>query len=100
MRTYARHVARLLCLIAALLAVPMASAFVAVSWRGVLRDSAGKPIGEATVRLRSKIGDRDYAVKTSASGDFAFTGLTATDFTATSSRGPPGRRFKVFASKI
>src|SRR5438309_7571991 len=80
MRTHPRHVARLLCLVASSLALPVASAFGAVSWSGVLRDGSGKPIGEATVRLRSKTADRDYAVKTSASGDFAFAGLAATAY--------------------
>jgi len=80
MRTHPGHVARLLCLVASSLALPVASAFGAVSWSGVLRDGSGKPIGEAAVRLRSKTAGRDYAVKTSASGDFAFAGLAATDY--------------------
>jgi len=71
---------RSLCLIATLLAVPMAAAFVAASWNGVLRDAAGKPIAEATVRLRSKSGDRDYTATTSANGNFAFAGIVATDY--------------------
>src|SRR5438309_113030 len=71
---------RSLCLIAALLAVPMAAAFVAASWNGVLRDAAGKPIGKATVRLRSHSGDRDYTTTTSANGSFAFAGIAATDY--------------------
>src|SRR6266849_6020003 len=74
------NLVRSLCLIAALLAVPMANAFVASSWSGVLRDTTGKPIGEATLKLRSKSGDRDYIATTSASGNFAFTGMAATDY--------------------
>ena len=64
----------------ALLAVPTADALAAASWSGVLRDAAGKPIGEATVRLRSKSANHDYAATTSASGSFAFTGIGATDY--------------------
>src|SRR5437867_1744460 len=71
---------RSLCLLAALLAVPMANAFVSASWSGVLRDAAGKPVGEATVKLRSKSGDRNYTAVTSESGAFAFTGMAANDY--------------------
>jgi hypothetical protein len=72
--------ARSLCLIAALLGPPLASAFVAASWSGVLRDGAGKPVGEATVRLNSKSRDRKYAARTSATGNFVFVGIAATDY--------------------
>jgi len=71
---------RSLGLITALLAVPTADAFVVASWTGVLRDTAGRPIGEATVRLRSRSGDHGYTATTSASGNFAFTGIVATDY--------------------
>ena len=80
MPTRLGNLVRSLCLIAALLAVPTADAFAAASWSGVLRDAAGKPIGEATVRLRSKSGDHDYTARTSANGNFAFTGIAATDY--------------------
>ncbi len=71
---------RSLGLITALLAVPTADAFVVASWTGVLRDTAGRPIGEATVRLRSRSGDHGYTATTSASGNFAFSGIVATDY--------------------
>ena len=71
---------RSLCLIVALLAVLAAGAFGASSWSGVVRDGVGKPIGEATVRLRSKSRDRDYAATTSANGNFALSGMAATDY--------------------
>jgi hypothetical protein len=58
----------------------MANAFVAASWSGVLRDAAGKPVGEAKVKLRSKSGDRNYTAVTSESGGFAFTGMAANDY--------------------
>jgi hypothetical protein len=69
-----------LFLLAALLMVPVAEAFVGASWSGVLRDTAGKPVGEATVKLRSKSGSRDYTARTSAAGSFAFTRVLATDY--------------------
>ena len=70
----------LLCLFATLLAVPTAAAFAATSWNGVLRDAAGKPVGEATVRLRSKSGDHNYTSVTSENGNFAFNGMAASDY--------------------
>jgi len=80
MPTWLGNPVRSLCLVAALLAVPMANAFVAASWSGVLRDAAGKPVGEAKVKLRSKSGDRNYTAVTSESGGFAFTGMAANDY--------------------
>src|SRR5260370_8493278 len=68
---------RSLGLITALLAVPTADAFVVASWTGVLRDTAGRPIAEATVRLRSRSGDHGYTAPTSASGNFPFTGIVS-----------------------
>ena len=70
----------LLCLLATLPAVPTAAAFAATSWNGVLRDAAGKPVGEATVRLRSKSGDHNYTSVTSENGNFAFNGMAASDY--------------------
>jgi hypothetical protein len=74
---------RSLFLIAALLVVPGAEASAAPSWNGVLRDSAGKPLGEATVRLRTRSGDRDYASRTSPTGNFSFAAMKATDYDVT-----------------
>ncbi len=71
---------RSLCLIAIWLTVSTAYALASASWNGVLRDASGKPVGEASVRLRSKSGDRDYTAQTSAAGNFAFTGIAATNY--------------------
>src|SRR5438309_2279656 len=71
---------RSLCLVAVWLMVSMAYAFAAASWNGVLRDALGKPVSEASVRLRSKSGDRDYTVQTSAAGNFRFTGIAPTNY--------------------
>ena len=68
-----------LCLLATLVAASLAAASPA-SWSGVLRDDAGKPLGEATVRLRAISGDREYTVRTSANGGFALTGLAAGEY--------------------
>jgi carboxypeptidase family protein len=69
-----------LCLITALAAATVASAFSLASWRGVLRDNAGKPVGTATVNLSSIGGDRHYSARTSASGEFALVEIVAGDY--------------------
>src|SRR5690348_1422863 len=66
-----------LCLIALL--VPVAGAVALSSWRGVLRDSGGKPISTATVKLTSATGDRHQA-STTASGEFALSDILAGDY--------------------
>ena len=80
MHAHPGNIARPLFLVAALLVSTAAGALVPASWSGVLRDSAGKPIVEARVKLQSKSRDREYAVRTSASGAFAFTGLEPADY--------------------
>ena len=42
------------------------------SWRGMLRDADGHPVANASVELHAASGGHDYAVKTSATGDFSF----------------------------
>ena len=68
-----------LCLVTTLVAAPLAVASAA-SWSGVLLDDAGKPVAEATVRLRALSGDRDYKARTSANGKFALSGVVAGDY--------------------
>ena len=80
MLTRLGDVVRPLYLIAALAAAPLASAFVAASWSGVLRDYAGKPVSSATIRLHSTAADHDYTATTSGSGNFTFTGIVATNY--------------------
>src|SRR5438552_1368946 len=50
----------------------MAGGLSTASWRGSLRDDAGKPVTEATIQLRATAGGRDYTARTGASGQFAF----------------------------
>jgi Carboxypeptidase regulatory-like domain len=80
MLTRLGDVVRPLYLIVALVAAPLASAFVAASWSGVLRDYAGKPVSAATIRLHSTATDHDYTATTSGSGNFTFTGIVATNY--------------------
>ncbi len=63
---------RVLCLIAVLAAATVAGGLSLASWRGVVRDDAGKPVGTATVKLRSVAGERHYAASTSADGGVCF----------------------------
>src|ERR1700716_1165221 len=70
----------LACLGIALLAAPMAKALSGASWSGVLRDAAGSPAGDATVRLRITSGEHDYTARTSPGGKFVFSGLVAGNY--------------------
>ncbi len=59
-------------------AVVLASTAAALSgavWHGVLRDRTGGYIAEATIHLREKSGGHEYSAKTTAAGDFAFSGI-------------------------
>jgi hypothetical protein len=75
-----RDEVRALCFIATLAAASIAGALSAASWSGILLDHAGKSAAEATVKLRSIPGNRDYTARTSASGKFTFTEIAAGDY--------------------
>src|SRR2546428_6711604 len=57
--------------------VPFLRCSLADSWRGVLRDAAGNPVGMATVKLVSGESKREYSATTSATGEFVFTAVAA-----------------------
>src|SRR5258706_15497838 len=57
--------------------VPFLHCSPADSWRGILRDAAGNPVGMATVRLVSADSKREYSATISASGQFAFAVVAA-----------------------
>ena len=70
-----------LLLIAALGLASPAGASALASWRGRLRDDAGKPVAAASVRLTSTGGDRhSYASTTSGSGEFVLSAIVAGDY--------------------
>ena len=54
-----------------------ACAHAQVSWTGVLRDDAGKPVADATIKLNSTSGHHEYTEKTAAGGQFVFTDIAA-----------------------
>ena len=51
------------------------------SWRGTLRDADGHPVANALVELHAAAGGHDYAVKTSATGDFSFGAIAEGTYT-------------------
>src|SRR3984893_6154212 len=71
---------RALCPVAVLAAATIASGFSLASWRGVVRDDAGKPVGTATVKLTSIAGGRYYAASTAAGGAFVFPEIVAGEY--------------------
>jgi hypothetical protein len=73
-------VLRAMCLIAGLFAATVAVATSLASWRGVLRDDAGKPVGSATIELKSVSSERHYTTKTLPGGEFAFFEIAAGDY--------------------
>jgi hypothetical protein len=64
-------------LLPVLLTVPALATQGISSWNGTLRDSAGKPVSEAVLELRSVPGGSRYSVRTSANGSFVFRGIAA-----------------------
>jgi hypothetical protein len=62
---------------------PLLEASPAASWSGVLRDSAGNPVGMASVKLVSADKSAEYSATTLASGQFAFATVAAGNYTLT-----------------
>jgi hypothetical protein len=58
-------------------------ASAAASWSGVVRDSAGNPVGAVSIKLVSADGSREYSAKTSTTGQFAFGAMEAGNYTLT-----------------
>src|SRR6267154_2622668 len=76
-----RVLACALLFVLVLVQVPFLHCFPADSWRGILRDTAGNPVGMAAVKLVSADGKREYSATISASGQFAFSGVAAGEYT-------------------
>jgi Carboxypeptidase regulatory-like domain len=68
---------RSLCAAMVLCAVPLACALSATSWKGVLRDGAGKPVPGALITLHGPSGSNDYTATTAANGEFSFSAIVA-----------------------
>ena len=74
------EILRVLLLILALGAAPIAGAVARASWRGVLRDDAGKPVAAAHIELTLKTGDHRYTNTTSTGGDFILSEIVAGEY--------------------
>src|SRR5216684_4528613 len=78
-----RALARAFVFVLVFVHVPFLHCSPADSWRGILHDAAGNPVGMATVKLVSADSKREYSATTSASGQFAFAVVAAGDYTLT-----------------
>lgn len=47
----------------------------ATTWKGIVRDKAGNPVGAAVIHLRSDPGNQDFSATASVTGDFSFASL-------------------------
>src|SRR5712691_6845544 len=70
-------VARAFFLVLVFVVIPSLYSSPAPSWSGVLRDTAGNPVGMATIKLVSGNSNHEYSVTTYTNGEFAF-GTVAT----------------------
>jgi hypothetical protein len=66
-----------LIFLAIMVAVPSANANSEGSWEGTVRDEAGGPVEEATLKLRSASGTDVYTTKSAAGGKFVFSEIPA-----------------------
>jgi hypothetical protein len=84
MLSWSRILARaLLCLALLFALIPRLQALPACSWKGVVRDSGGNPVGMASLELVSVDRNGEYSATTSSSGQFAFGGIAAGSYTLT-----------------
>src|SRR5260370_31531619 len=74
-----RALARAFVFVLVFVQVPFLHCSPADSWRGILRDAAGNPVGMATVKLVSADSKHEYSATISASGQFAFAVVAAGD---------------------
>src|SRR5437660_10076952 len=87
MLSWFRELVRASFLFLAFLLIPSLHSTPAPSWSGVLLDPRGNPVGMATVKLIAADSKQEHAVTTSATGQFAFTGITAGSYTLTVNAG-------------
>ena len=64
-------------LLAIMLLIVPAFASSGAAWRGTVSDGAGKPVGQAVVKLRGVSGAPDYSSDTAANGKFVFAEIAA-----------------------
>src|SRR6266403_2121290 len=83
MPSWSRELVRACFLFVLFLLVPSLHSAPLISLSGVLRDSGGNPAGMATVKLIGANSKQEYSATTSASGQFAFTGVAAGSYALT-----------------
>ena len=76
-------VARSFFLIFAAFLIPSINSSASPSWSGILRDAAGNPVTNATVKLTASDSSHEYSATTSATGQFAFTAIPAGSYKLT-----------------
>ena len=87
MPSWFREVARAFFLFLVFPPIPSLHSAPLPSLSGVLRDSGGNPVGKATVKLIAAENKQEHLTTTSASGQFAFTGIAAGSYTLTVNTG-------------
>src|SRR6266478_1599720 len=83
MLSWPRLLACAFLLVLAFLLVPTLCSSPPASWTGVLRDSAGRPVDSAVIKLLAADANREFSATTSATGHFAFTAMVAGNYTLT-----------------
>src|SRR6266403_1591929 len=83
MLSWPRLLACAFLLVLAFLLVPTLHSSPPASWTGVLRDSAGRPVDSAVIKLLAADANREFSATTSATGHFAFTAMVAGNYTPT-----------------
>jgi len=76
-------IVRAILLVLVFVFIPSAHSSPQPSWSGILRDSAGNPVGGATIKLLAADNKREYSASTSAAGEFAFTAIAAGNYAFT-----------------
>jgi len=83
MLSWAGLLVRASFLVLAFVLVPVLHASPALSWSGVLRDSAGNPVDMAIIKLFATDSNREYSATTSITGQFAFTAVAEGNYKLT-----------------
>jgi hypothetical protein len=59
---------------------PLARPIPPASWKGLLRDKAGIAVADATIKLHTISGDREFVQRTSPQGEFSFADVASGDY--------------------
>src|SRR5690348_14937041 len=87
MPSWFREMVRAFFLFLVFLPIPSLYSAPLPSLSGVVRDPGGNPVSKATVKLIAAGSKQEHSVTTSASGQFAFNGILAGNYTLTVNAG-------------